>query len=103
MISPVSPIWPAEIYLSAHLSSSAQPFLLTPSSLFTETRHEKCNRGRHLLVSWGPGKSPELACGVRLCQETRSEKRTPSPIEQNFGVSSQQKAQKMDYRRIRQH
>ena len=38
-------------------------FLLTPPPLFTETRHEKCNKGRRHPVSWGLGgvESPELA------------------------------------------
>ena len=53
MISLVGPTWPAEIYLSAHLSSSAQHFLLPPSPLFTETKHGKYNRGRLHVMSWG--------------------------------------------------
>lgn len=50
-----------------HLGTNG-PFLLTLPRLFTEARHEKCNRGRRHSVSRGPGKSPEPTwCSTSVC------------------------------------
>lgn len=116
MISPACPIWPVEIYLSAHLSSWAQ------SGAFSCWLRRRCLQRRDMKnatevvvirrlggpgeITWASMCSASIFDGTILVKKNKNW--LPLPVndmsqEQNFSVFSLQKAQKMDYRRIRQH